>query len=802
VTLRTRLIAKFRALEAQTAVGQELKRQDPLAVRHEFSLIPATVIEATFEEWGDLILSDDVEFLQEDDVGSLCLGDSENILNFDSVRTYLPEYAAGGVDIAVIDSGVDSDHPALVGRVVANQNFTDDPDALDYNGHGTHVAGIAAGAAAGSPFKGVAPGARIYSAKAFRNDGSGLSSHSVAAIEWAVAHGVKVISFSGGFFAPDTSLLTHVLTVAAEAAVAAGVVFVAAAGNDGPTAGTIYAPAVSPHVIAVGNTQKDNTIRNSSSRGPTTEGLAKPDVVATGTGIISALSSYSALTPVVGYPHYTAMTGTSMAAPQVAGLAALIQYASWAKNQTYLTPAQVKAAIVATCTDSSLDENTQGAGLVHGYYAILEALTNKTVLFSSVNSGPSNTTPINYNNLEANERLIHEVLLVALPTMEVVGVPVLDRLQALDARKTFWARPVSLTDVVRAVTAQLSAFVSVVSDAIESQDVAQVLLALNAIERVTAQDSRAVQVSAERMDSLLTQDTTAPALSSLLIDTLFAEGALDAVAVFKVLDVLRTQTHYGLAATGSLLLALLARGTTRDAEVESVTEELLANPELQGLLTRLVSLYDELTATTTAEYTLTILVSETLRGAALDSVGVLGHYFTQNSDLLGAWVGFRLGEEPATGWVMNTEGDMPVSRYENYDFNSFCRLGDVYLGAKDEGLYLLDGETDDGVLIESAVRTMMLDFGSPAMKRVQSAYIGYTSNGRLLLKVRVTTEGQLNEQWYEAQELPAQAPREQMVRVGRGLRSRYWQFDLVNIDGADFELTDLELYPVYLNRRV
>jgi len=85
---------------------------------------------------------------------------------------------------------------------------------------------------------------------------------------------------------------------------------------------------------------------------------------------------------------------------------------------------------------------------------------------------------------------------------------------------------------------------------------------------------------------------------------------------------------------------------------------------------------------------------------------------------------------------------------------------------------------------------------------VHNGYIGYTSTGRLMLKVRTVSGGELKEQWYEAQELQAQAPREQMLRIGRGLRSRYWQFELVNVDGADFEIDNLELHPVYLNRRV
>jgi hypothetical protein len=291
-------------------------------------------------------------------------------------------------------------------------------------------------------------------------------------------------------------------------------------------------------------------------------------------------------------------------------------------------------------------------------------------------------------------------------------------------------------------------------------------------------------------------------LVSTFLDSVNAGDELSLVDVLWLRDTLGAQLGHEAVVTGSLVLALLARDFMQRATTELTVDELLADPSFQTEVTKVTTVLEQLEATLAATSTITILVKETLRGQAGDSTQTFAHYLANTTEALQAWVTFRLGEEASTGWVMNTEGEMPLSEYENYDFNSFCKVGDVYLGAKDEGLYLLDGDTDEGAPIDAAVRTMMLDFGSPVQKRVRNAYIGYTSSGKLLLRVRVVDNGELKEQWYEAQELQAQAPREQMIRVGRGLRSRYWQFELVNVDGADFELMDLELHPVYLNRRV
>ena len=163
-----------------------------------------------------------------------------------------PDSVTGtGIDVAVIDTGVDATHPALDGgTVVGGHDFVnDDEDPMDDNGHGTHVAGIVA---ANGDLTGVAPGASIVAYKVLNRNGSGPTSTVLAGLEAAVdpanPHRAEVVNFSLGAAEPADGPLTS----AAQAAAEAGVVVVASAGNGGPAAQTVTAPGQAPGVLTVG----------------------------------------------------------------------------------------------------------------------------------------------------------------------------------------------------------------------------------------------------------------------------------------------------------------------------------------------------------------------------------------------------------------------------------------------------------------------------------------------------------------------------------------------------------------------
>jgi type VII secretion-associated serine protease mycosin len=232
-----------------------------------------------------------------------------------------------GVTVAVVDTGVDLNHPDLAGRLVAGRDIANnDATPQDDVGHGTMVAGIiAADRNNHRGGAGIAPLASIMPIKVLGGDGSGDDTDIAAGIDWARTHGADVINMSLG--GPSTDV---VLEQAVADAIAAGIVVVAAAGNDG--AETVGYPASYPGVIAVSATTHTGALVAFSSYGE------RVDVAAPGLDITStALGSSEA---------YDVESGTSFSSPIVAGIAALVR----AHNPGF-TGAQTRARLLDTARD-------------------------------------------------------------------------------------------------------------------------------------------------------------------------------------------------------------------------------------------------------------------------------------------------------------------------------------------------------------------------------------------------------------------------------------------------------------------
>jgi len=275
-----------------------------------------------------------------------------------------------GIDIGLIDTGIDYLHPALGqaafpnSKVVGGYDFVNnDPDPMDDNGHGTHVAGIVAGDA-GTTLHGVAYKARLWAFKALDAQGAGYSSWIIAGIEKAMdpdndpstPSPIKVLNLSlgtdPGFFIISPS--GDPLAQAVNNAVSSGIVCAVAAGNYGPYYASIGSPGIARGAITVGATTNTDLIASFSSRGPElyTWGLGtgiKPDVVAPGVDIKSAKLGGG----------YISHSGTSMATPQVAGAAALLLqlHPDWA-------PARIKCVLIETAHDIGQDVWTEGGGRI------------------------------------------------------------------------------------------------------------------------------------------------------------------------------------------------------------------------------------------------------------------------------------------------------------------------------------------------------------------------------------------------------------------------------------------------------
>ncbi|MBE0416926.1 MAG: S8 family peptidase [Coriobacteriia bacterium] len=245
-----------------------------------------------------------------------------------------------GVKVAIIDTGIDSTHSDLRANLLGGVNTINPKKSWnDDNGHGTHVAGIVAAEDNTFGVVGVSHSAGLYAVKVLDRNGSGWLSDVIEGLQWAKDNGAGVVNMSLGTSSNVQSFHDAVIEL-----YNAGIVQVAAAGNSGPGDGTVSYPAAYAEVIAVAATDSSDGQPYWSSRGPEVD-LAAPGA--------SIYSTYRGDT-------YATLSGTSMAAPHVAGAVALLL-----QLKSGLTPDEVKADLQSTAEWlSGLTANQQGAGLV------------------------------------------------------------------------------------------------------------------------------------------------------------------------------------------------------------------------------------------------------------------------------------------------------------------------------------------------------------------------------------------------------------------------------------------------------
>ena len=140
-------------------------------------------------------------------------------------------------------------------------------------------------------------------------------------------------------------------------------------------------------------------------------------------------------------------------------------------------------------------------------------------------------------------------------------------------------------------------------------------------------------------------------------------------------------------------------------------------------------------------------------------------------------------------WVMNHNTGAP-SRYENYDFDAFAQIGQDYLAARGDGIFLLDGDDDDGTAIDALATIGRTDFDTPEMKRVTAAFLGLNSAGQAHLTLR--TDQGLTSGPYQLRQTPSASTTER-AKFKRGIKSRYWEVDVENVDGGDLQIKTAEL---------
>lgn len=246
-----------------------------------------------------------------------------------------------GIKVAVLDTGMDLGHPDFVGRVFTTQTFVGQP-VQDLHGHGTHCIGTSCGPKAppgATPRYGIAYAARIFVGKVLTNTGSGTGASVLGGMNWAIANGCEVISMSLGGRSP----VQPAYTAAGQAALNRGCLIIAAAGNTQTPPTPTGAPANSPTIMSVASLDPNLTPSIFSCSG-------KIEIAAPGRDVFSSLPRPR---------RYGTMSGTSMAAPHVAGCAAL-----WAQTSPALRGINLWRKLQATAIPLPFPASRVGSGLV------------------------------------------------------------------------------------------------------------------------------------------------------------------------------------------------------------------------------------------------------------------------------------------------------------------------------------------------------------------------------------------------------------------------------------------------------
>ena len=294
-----------------------------------------------------------------------------------------------GIVVAVLDDGAFEQHPDLSPKLAGDYDASfsssfpfDIPVGIvapaGTEGHGTHVAGtiVGQGGQSGGVYRGVAPDADFVNVKVFSGPNQTTSDIVIKGLDWTVTQmgplHIRIASMSlGGRPSDGTDALSRAIDISVDK----GLIVVAAAGNAGPDPKTVSSPGAAVKAITVGAVDKQKHPASFSSRGPTLDGRTKPDIAAPGVGITSTIPPFAqSPTSIFGVAsggkntiYYGSLSGTSMATPHVAGVAALMLDAN-----NGLTPIQVKQILLVTAQDLGAEgpDNETGFGLVNAVAAV------------------------------------------------------------------------------------------------------------------------------------------------------------------------------------------------------------------------------------------------------------------------------------------------------------------------------------------------------------------------------------------------------------------------------------------------
>lgn len=278
-----------------------------------------------------------------------------------------------------------------------------------------------------------------------------------------------------------------------------------------------------------------------------------------------------------------------------------------------------------------------------------------------------------------------------------------------------------------------------------------------------------------------------PFLLAAIVDTLAATG------------VATTRLEAVEAVASALALeSLLLNGWSAQLTESAAFSDALANAaQLFAPMVEAAAL----ASSATPAMRMLVVSSETLTGT--DTLTGLMTMLAEASESLLVYVTARVGGDEISGWVLNT-ATRAASEYDDFPVESCASFGTSTYVAGEGGIFELTGSSDDGDPIAARVRTGLSELGDTRQKRLKDVWIGRTGTGKLVLKVITTgVDGRKTEDWYlqESDLRVGSEPREGRFKVGEGLQSRFWGFELHNKAGGALDLTDIQLFPIVLDVR-
>jgi subtilisin len=261
--------------------------------------------------------------LVEEEAGVAAISEAELTWGLQVTKAAASRFTGRGIRVAVLDTGIDLDHPDFAGRAIQSQSFIVNESVQDGHGHGTHCIGTACGPVQPGrlPRYGVAYEAEIFAGKVLSNQGSGSDGGILAGIDWAIRNSCQIISMSLGAPVGEAEGFSQIYEQVAQRALAAGALIIAAAGNESARPGHIAPvghPANCPSIMALAALDSRLGVAPFSCGGLNPQG-GQVDIAGPGVAVVST------------WPRptlYRTISGTSMATPHVAGIAALLAEAN------------------------------------------------------------------------------------------------------------------------------------------------------------------------------------------------------------------------------------------------------------------------------------------------------------------------------------------------------------------------------------------------------------------------------------------------------------------------------------------